>query len=430
MTSAVCILAAPDIEAEPAIVQLAAGLSLRILRRSLDAADLLAVSFIEPQTAVVLSAGLPRLTAEVVATLQRGDRRVLGLAQTSADEDRLRALGVLLVVMVRTPELTLTQILQSLTGNIGPLRGHWETGAWNAPSLTSVASEPADILLEFKHEGLGSKHEGQVLAIWGPYGAPGRTTATLAVAKLMAATGKSVCVIDADTSGPSMTLLFSVIEDASGIVVACRYAQRGSLRKESLLTVVRNVAAGIGVIGGVSHPDRWEELHPHSFREVLNLCRSTFDYTCVDLGAGLDPIGSDPESFELQRFSAASTALREADAVLAVGLATPLGLSRLLTSLGLVMSLARQEVAIAIRKHDDVDAQQAIATLRAYGCQQEIFEMPKISTHDVVHPSGFKRNRRVLRKQHDQWTALESWAMRSRQGEGSTTMSVPTRANL
>jgi len=433
VSSAACILAAPDLEVEPAIVQLAAGVSLRIVRRSLDAADLLAVASIELQMPAVLSAGLPRLTAEVVATLQQGNRKVVGLAQTPAEGAHLRALGISHIVTTRTPEVTLADLITALQGHAIPVRRSWETGAWQETTAIEPeeSSEPG---IEPESHTASSPRvlnsDGQILSIWGPIGAPGRTTAALAVARLIAVTGKSVCIIDADTSGPALALLFGVVEDASGIVVATRYAQRKSLCKESLLTVVRQVADGIGVIGGVSHPDRWEELHPHSFRDVLRMCRATFDYTCVDLGAGVDPIGSDREFFEAQRFSVTAIGLRESDAVLAVGLATPLGISRLLMSLGLVINLAGKDIAIAIRPHDGVGSREAIAALRTYGCTQEMFEMPRISTNDALRNSGFKRQRQMLRKQKDRWTPLESWAMRSRHGDGSTTISVPTCANL
>lgn len=423
MSGATCILAAPNLSVEPAIVQLSAGASLRIIRRCLDAAELLAVASIELQTPAVLSAGLPRLTSEVVATLQLSNRKVIGLAQTPADIEQLRALGIFIVVTAQTPESTLTDLIEVLTEITTPIRGSWETGAWKESIANEVRPEPVKALK-------AEKNTGQVLSIWGPPGAPGRTTAALAVARLIAVTGKTVCIIDADTASPAITLLFGVVEDASGIVVAARYAQCKSLRYDSLLTVVRNVADGIGIIGGVSHPDRWEELHPYSFRDVLKICRSTFEFTCVDLGAGLDPRGTDGEFFESQRFSVAAAGLREADAVLAISLATPLGISRLLTSLGLVRNLAGKDVAIAIRAHDGVNAQEAITTLRAYGCAQEMFEMPDISTNEVLQNTGFTRQRRMLWRRKDRWTQLESWAMRSRHGDGSTTMSVPTRVNL
>ena len=98
--------------------------------------------------------------------------------------------------------------------------------------------------------------------------------------------------------------------------------------------------------------------------------------------------------------------------------------------MGLVRNLAGKDVAIAIRAHDGVNAQEAITTLRAYGCAQEMFEMPDISTNEVLQNTGFTRQRRMLWRRKDRWTQLESWAMRSRHGDGSTTMSVPTRVNL
>ncbi|CAB4903195.1 MAG: hypothetical protein F2923_04080 [Actinobacteria bacterium] len=418
-TSAACIVAAPDLDIEPEMVQLAAGSSLRILRRCLDAADLLAVASVEPGTPVVLSAGLPRLTSEVVATLQQSGRTIIGLAHDPADHERLRVLGVTFALVARTPEVVLKQLVTALLSPAVSERKDWETGAWSEPD--QVVTPPDRLLTKLK-----SPVDGRMLALWGPSGAPGRTTTALAVARLVAAAGKSVCVIDADTSGPALTIMCGVVEDASGVVVACRYAENGTLHTESLLSVVRTVVTGIGIIGGVSHPDRWEELHPHSLRHVLQLCRKTFDYTCVDIGAGVNANSAHQEIFGQQRFSAAAVALEESDAVLAVGIASPLGLSRLLQALSSLSAVAGKEVAIAIRPQDADLGKEALATLRAYGCHQELIAMPRISTHDVVSEKGLRRQRGLFKRRDDDLSALEAWALRCHYGEGRTTMSVPT----
>lgn len=406
-------MAAPDLDIEPALVQLAAGSSLRILRRCLDAADLLAVASVEPGTPVVLSAGLPRLTSEVVATLQHSGRTIVGLAHDPADHEQLRVLGVPFSLVARTPETVLKQLTAALFSPGVSGRKDWETGAWPEPDRIVTPPDQLAASLDLTSTLLALPVAGRTLAIWGPSGAPGRTTTALAVARLVAASGKSVCVVDADTSGPALTILFGIVEDASGVVVACRYAENGTLSTESLLTVVRTVVAGIGIIGGVSHPDRWEELHPHSLRTVLQLCRRTFDYTCVDIGAGVNVIGSQQEIFEQQRFSAATAVLEESDAVLAVGHASPLGISRLLMGLGSVSNSAGKEIAIAIRSLDAGLGKEALATLRAYGCHQELIAMPEISTHDVVGDRGLQRHRGLFKRKSDHLSALEAWALRN-----------------
>ena len=65
----------------------------------------------------------------------------------------------------------------------------------------------------------------QLLAVWGPTGAPGRTTVAINVASELAELGQSVLLIDADSYGGAIAPTLGLIDDAAGFAAACLLAK-------------------------------------------------------------------------------------------------------------------------------------------------------------------------------------------------------------
>src|SRR5665811_2305442 len=89
--------------------------------------------------------------------------------------------------------------------------------------------------------------------------------------------------------------------------------------------------SGFWVLTGIGRPSRWPELSAQRVAATLQQCRLWVDFTVVDSGFSLEhdeEISSD--LFAPRRNAASITALREADRVIAVGAADPVGLSRFL----------------------------------------------------------------------------------------------------
>jgi MinD-like ATPase involved in chromosome partitioning or flagellar assembly len=184
---------------------------------------------------------------------------------------------------------------------------------------------------------------GRVLAVWGPHGAPGRTTIALELATAMAKSGQQVSLVDADTYAPTLALLLGLDEAAAGIASACRRAETGELDVAELLRLSIAVPAGRGVLNvlaGLNRPSRWPELSAHRLRRTLQLSREVADVTIVDIAAATE---SDEElSFDQQvprRNAATIATLAEADQVLAVASADPVGIARFLQSYSELRSL-------------------------------------------------------------------------------------------
>ncbi|WP_448711356.1 AAA family ATPase [Microbacterium profundi] len=174
----------------------------------------------------------------------------------------------------------------------------------------------------------------RVIAVWGPHGAPGRSTVAIQLAVEMMRSGGSCALVDADTVAPSLALLLGLGDDAPGIAAACRRAELGGLDAAELArlaTRVETSAGGLEVLGGLNRPSRWPELAAGRLRTTLQVCREWADVTIVDVSAAFDADEEITDDLAGPRRNAATTTvLREADVVVAVTAADPLSVSRFL----------------------------------------------------------------------------------------------------
>jgi hypothetical protein len=106
------------------------------------------------------------------------------------------------------------------------------------------------------------------------------------------------------------------------------------------------------VLTGIGRPSRWPELSATRVAATVELCRSWVEFTVIDTGFNLEhdeEISTD--LFAPRRNAASITALREADRVVAVGSADPVGLSRFLRAhVDLVETVAEGRVIVAMNK--------------------------------------------------------------------------------
>lgn len=75
---------------------------------------------------------------------------------------------------------------------------------------------------------------GTIIAVWGPAGAPGRTTVAITVAAELAAAGHSVALADVDTYSGSVAPALGLLDEAPGFAAACRLAGADSLNRGEL----------------------------------------------------------------------------------------------------------------------------------------------------------------------------------------------------
>ena len=284
---------------------------VRIARRCVDVADLVAAAVTGQARAALVAADLPHLDADVVAGLRAAHVEPLGVVgdDAPAAAHRLHQIGIGTVLVAGGGDDLATQVVDSL--------------ARSTPS-EQVPAEPRD-------DGGGApKRLGEVVAVWGPTGAPGRSTVAIGLAAELAELGHQAMLVDADVYGGSVAQHLAILDDVSGLLAAARNAKVGALDPPALAAHCRQLGGGLRILTGLPRPDRWPELSPAAMSAVLVAARATVDYVVVDCGFSLE--SEEELMFDTaapRRNGATLRALEQADRVLAVGAADPVGLSRL-----------------------------------------------------------------------------------------------------
>ncbi|WP_076258305.1 AAA family ATPase [Intrasporangium flavum] len=366
-----------------------------IARRCADVAELLSVAEAGLGSVAVVSWDLRGLDLDVVSRLRRGGFVVVGLVP-AGDEDaerRLRQLSVQRVVPVDAePERLADALADRDTGSadaleaaFGPLGAAGAEG-WpgrpgddlDAPGGTSTA--PTDHTgdaggaddagaaasgsgssgwtpqgADASPSSHGSDAGGPaspdarasattaeatrptrapIIAVWGPNGAPGRTTLATTLAAELAAREASVLLVDADTYGGCVAQALGLLDEAPGVAAACRAADQGLLDLPMLARTAPEVVPGLRVLTGLPKAERWPEVRAGALERVLDLARSLVEVVVVDCGFCLE---DDEElSYDTsapRRNEATLTTLAVSDLVVAVGGADPVGLQRFVRGL-------------------------------------------------------------------------------------------------
>jgi MinD-like ATPase involved in chromosome partitioning or flagellar assembly len=174
------------------------------------------------------------------------------------------------------------------------------------------------------------------VAVWGPTGAPGRTTLAVGIAAAAAAGGTRTLLVDADPYGGAVAQVLGLLEEAPGLAAAARAATAGVLDPAGLAVHCRDLLqpSGLLVLPGLLRAERWPELRPSSVAAVLEVARLLAPLVVVDCGFCLE---ADEElsydGLAPRRNGVTLEVLAGADQVIAVGSADPLGLQRLLRGL-------------------------------------------------------------------------------------------------
>lgn len=235
----------------------------------------------------------------------------------------------------------------------GPAAGVNTTARVATDGLTSVPSAGTAIPPLAPSGGL--RRAGMVVAVWGPHGAPGRTSIAIALAAEFAAAGLRVVLADADTHAASVAPALGMLDEAPGFAAACRLAGIGGLDEaqfERLAQPHRATRHPFRVLTGIGRAARWPELGEERVRGVLSAARAWCDVVVVDVGASLEQDEEVTSDLAAPRRNAATLeALRAADAVVAIAAADPVGISRFLRAHAeLVDVIDPDRVVIAVNK--------------------------------------------------------------------------------
>jgi MinD-like ATPase involved in chromosome partitioning or flagellar assembly len=302
---AVVIVVASGAAWEPAALERLGGHpGIVVLKRCVD---LLAAASAGQADVVVLGLESPGLDRAAVDLLRKYAVRPVAIAAGGAtlDGGRLRA------ARIGIPRVVTDDDLDALPGAVLDEESP-ETVVRVPPPSSPPHGPPA---------------AGRVVAVWGPAGAPGRTTLAGALAAELARRRRRTVLVDADPYGGAVAQQLGILDEVSGLLSAARLAAAGQLA-ERFATVQRGIGGHLSVVTGLPRGDRWVEVRTGTVEHLLEVAREHAEVV-VDTGFSLeDDPGSDYGS-RPGRNQMTLGALDVADEVVVVGSADPVGLSRL-----------------------------------------------------------------------------------------------------
>jgi MinD-like ATPase involved in chromosome partitioning or flagellar assembly len=307
---------------------------VEIVRRCVDVVDLLAVAASGQGRAALLAAGLRRLDTDAVDRLHAVGVVAVGVVprgDTDAEQG-LRALGVALVVPDDAePGVVASVLAEAVRADSpdGSASRHRAERSFADPS-TSMPIPPGTAPVPAEEP----KRRGSVIAVWGPTGAPGRTTVAVTLADELAHVGAASLLIDADVYGGTVAAMLGLLDESPGLAAACRQLSAQQPDPGALAALSWQLGPRLRVLTGIPLASRWPELRPSAIAPVLAAARELADFVVVDCGFCLE---TDEElSFDTlapRRNGATLAVLDDADLILAVGAADPIGMQRLVRGL-------------------------------------------------------------------------------------------------
>lgn len=330
--------------AEAVIVQAVDGTGARltVTRRCADLVELLAAAEAGLGRIAVVSADLPMLDRDAVAALHRSGVRLIGLAEPGAPwlGERMTALGADLVVDAPDDAAGAADLVRDVVEVLGRTSG--DAGRTSVTATDRGSQGPSfdppdrdDDVVDHSGGTPRRTELGRVVAVWGPTGAPGRTTVAVNLAAELALLGGHTLLVDADTYGGTIAQAVGLLDEAPGLAAAARAAGQGGLDTELLARLSPLISPDLRVLSGISRADRWPELPSAALDVVWTVARTLAAWTVIDCGFCIEQ--DEMLSYDTRaprRNAATLSALNDADEVVVVGAGDPLGVQRLVRALG------------------------------------------------------------------------------------------------
>lgn len=294
-----------DPEREPLLAaQLQARRDVKLVLRCVDRVELLAAIRGGELDALVSVGRAPWFDREAAVEASNAAIRVVALTDDHREDERLSAFGAVVLM----PDAALTEVIETCrTSQI-------------AVPTAALNGQPA-----------GSR--GGVIGVWGPKGAPGRTSIAIEIGVQLGLDQGHALLVDADTYGGDILQLVGITEELPTIVWASRMAAKDELTAGTLFTHLRRVGErGPVVLPGLPRSELWPELSEYGWGQLLQVARALFKHTVVDVGFCLESNATPYPGPSEGRNRIGRITIREADHVVAVCRADPVGIKHFLWS--------------------------------------------------------------------------------------------------
>lgn len=324
----VLVLAAGAGWESAALARLGERPDIVVLKRCVDVADLLATASAGQADAAVVGIDAPGLDTAAVDHLRHHGVRAVAVLPATAGTDAAAMAATRIGIRVVVGEHELDRLADSLVADD-------EVATAAEPSAPGVGASPV------------APRPGRVISVWGPAGAPGRTTVAVGLAAELARRHRTI-LLDVDPYGGAVAQVLGIVDEASGMLSAARVVAGGQL-PERFGTIQRSLDNRLSVVTGLPRADRWVEVRAGVVEGLIEVARG-HGFVVADTGFSLedDPtlgqVGARPG-----RNRMTLAALESADEVVVVGSADPVGLARLargLVELGEVVAPASVHVVV------------------------------------------------------------------------------------
>lgn len=365
------------------------GAPMTVLRRCVDLGDVLAIAGTGQAAVAVLAADLRRLDTEAVTRLRTAGVAVVGVhgVGDTAARERLLRMGISILVADDAGTDAVVAAAWTAFGDLqAPGADTAATDAVADPrrSLPPNTSPPAPADTGLPDAPVEPAPAGRVVAVWGPTGAPGRSTVAAGIASAAAAAGTPTVLVDADVYGGVLASAFGLLDESPGLAGACRQAANGRLDRGALLDLCWSVTPELQLLTGIARADRWPEVRASAVPTVLTQARQVAALVVVDCAFNVE---ADEEiSFDTvapRRNGATLAVLAEADEVLAVGSADPSGLERLVRAVSeLTMAVPDVDPRIVLNRCRPAagGADEAAAAVRRFLGAETLARLPEDRT--------------------------------------------------
>lgn len=245
--------------------------------------------------ATLITGSLSDVDAELIDALLAAGTAVVALVGDPDIAARLRALGVAVENPLSDPQ-SVADLIELQTMAASPRARQSSptprpTRTTEVPGNRGTARHGASAFEQDFEDDDAAPAGGDVTVVWGPLGAPGKTTVAVNIAAEAAAVGKRVALIDADTYGAAVSAHLGLFDEAAGVGILCRLADEAApaarLMERALVRV--NIAGNsLFVATGLPRSSRWPEIRPQSLLRALRELRHELDLIVVDVSSPLE----------------------------------------------------------------------------------------------------------------------------------------------
>jgi MinD-like ATPase involved in chromosome partitioning or flagellar assembly len=269
---------------------------------------------------LVVSHRWPGLSAGLVDELHRRGRTVLGVYDPSEPGalDHLRALGV-------DDEISTDAEMHAFVLAVARLAPSAREHTRDDGPRQDVPPQPVS--------------HARLIAVGGPAGS-GATEVAVGIADAISAAGRRTVIVDADDVTPSIAPRLSLpIEPNIRSAIDAVEFGLGDMRR----TVLSVDDADFLVLAGLPNVSAWSQVRPAEVVAVTDKLVSVVDELIVNVGHRLESVGGGRERYGITR-----SVLAEAGMIVAVCLATPIGISRLLAWIADARAMAPEAVVTVV----------------------------------------------------------------------------------